>query len=104
MKHRLGPEIKTINKKTHQHNFAGTVPSFSRDFLGMLFMCFPFSSKKTQHINKFDPHPFPGQARMFMFIDFLPRTEAWSPWWLAATTLQPNLRRFARCAHTHTLI
>ena len=26
-------------------------------------MCFPFCPGKRQHINKFDPHPFPGQSR-----------------------------------------
>ena len=40
-------------------------------------MCFPFSLRKRQHINKFDPHPFPGQSRkiVFMFIvSFFPTT------------------------------
>ena len=34
-------------------------------------MCFRFSPRKSQHINKFDPHQFPGQFRkLFILIGF----------------------------------
>ena len=35
-------------------------------------MCFPFSPRKTQHINKFDPHLFPGQSREVVYVYCFP--------------------------------
>ena len=34
-------------------------------------MCFPGSPRKRQHINKFDPHPFPGQSRKVVYFQWL---------------------------------
>ena len=34
-------------------------------------MCFPFCPGKRQHINKFDPHPFPGQSREVVYVYWL---------------------------------
>ena len=77
---------KPINKQTHKQNFHGTVPGLSRDcpgtlpafswdFLGILFMCFPFSWGKRETHKQFDPHPFPGQSRevVYVYWFFLPR-------------------------------
>ena len=59
----LGPEKKTMNTKTHKHSFhgPGILLRFPANFVYDL-MCFPFSPRKKQHINKFDPHPCPGQS------------------------------------------
>ena len=67
----LGQGKKPINKQTHKQTFhvivpglsrdcTGTLPAFSWDFLGILFMCFPFSPGKRETHKQFDPHPFPG--------------------------------------------
>ena len=67
-----GPEKKNNNKKTHKQNFHGTVPGLSRHFpeisweFCLCVSCFPKENDK--HINKFDPHPFPGQSRKFVYI------------------------------------
>ena len=57
-----GRKKKPINKKTRKQNFHGIVPGPSRDcpdvsliFLGNFVYVFPFSSRKRQHTNKFDP-------------------------------------------------
>ena len=46
--------------------FHGTVPGLSCDcpgiFLGILVIFPSFLKKERQHINNFDPHPFPGQS------------------------------------------
>ena len=47
---------KNINKETpSKQTFHEIVPGVAR----VLLMCFPF---RPQHINRFDPHPFPGQS------------------------------------------
>ena len=60
---------KPRHKKTYKQNifmglsrgYPGTVPAFSREFLGILLICFPFPpKKKRQHINIFDPPPIFG--------------------------------------------
>ena len=65
-----------------KQNVHRIVPGLSRDcrfiswdFLGNLFMCFPFPPRKRQHINKVDPHPLPGQSRevVYVYWFFLPR-------------------------------
>ena len=65
----VGPEKKTINKKTCKQNFHGIVPGLSRTvrdcpgiflrFPGNLVHVFPFSPRKTQH-KQVEPHPFLG--------------------------------------------
>ena len=49
-------------------DYPGTVPAFSSDFLGILFMCFPFSPGKRETHKQFDPHPFPGQSREVVYV------------------------------------
>ena len=58
-----------------KQNFPGIVPGLSRDcpgfswdFLGILFMCFHFSPGKRETHKQFDPHPFPGQSREFVYV------------------------------------
>ena len=106
---------KPINKQTHKQNFhgivpglsrdcPGTLPAFSWDFLGILFMCFPFSSGKGETHKQFDPHPFPGQSRevVLLFIGFfLPREFSF----LKNTTFSSAEHRcqscFLLCARAH---
>ena len=53
----------------------GILPAFSWDFLGILFMCFPFSCGERETHKQFDPPPFPDNpAKLFIFIGFF------SPW------------------------
>ena len=49
-------------------DYPGTVSAFSWDFLLILFMCFLFSPREGQHINKFEPHPFLGQSRKVVYV------------------------------------
>ena len=77
-----GPE--RINKKTHKQklDYPGTVPAFSYDFLGILFMV-PFLLGKREHINKIDPHPFSGQSRKVVYVNWFhsppgPKSNGWS--------------------------
>ena len=67
---RLGPAENTQTKCSR--DCPGIVLGLSRDCLGiflrMLFMCFPFRPRKGQNINKFDPHPFPGQSREVVYV------------------------------------
>ena len=52
-------------------DYPGTVPACSGDFLGILFMCFPFFQEKGKHINKMTPTHFrDNPAKLFMFIGF----------------------------------
>ena len=71
--------LSPMNTKTHKQNFhgivpalsrdcPGTIPAFSSDFLGILFMCFPFSPGKRETHKQFDPHPFPGQSREVVYV------------------------------------
>ena len=55
-------------------------------------MCFPFSPRKRQHINKFEPHPFPGQSRKIVYVYwfFLPRILDHPP----PPRLRPSIRIF----------
>ena len=79
-----------INKETHTHThtfFTGSsredrdCPEIFLRFPGILFMCFPFSPRRRQHINTFDPHPFPGQSRKVVYVCwvFCPLDDA-HPW------------------------
>ena len=67
---------KTVNKETQKPIFHGIVPGLSQDCPGIflrfpcnfVFMCFPFHLEKGKHINKFDPHPFPGQSPKVVYV------------------------------------
>ena len=68
-----GPE-KPINKQAHKQSLHRTVPGLSQDcpgiflrFPGICFLCFRFRPRKGQHVNRFDPHPFPGQSQEVVF-------------------------------------
>ena len=49
-------------------DYPGTVLAFSADFLGIMFMCFPFCPGRTKTHKHFDPHPFPGQSREVAYV------------------------------------
>ena len=91
---------KTNKQETHKQNFhgivpglsrdcPGTLPAFSLDFLGILFMCFPFSPGKRETHKQFDPHPFPGQSHEVVYVYWF-----FSPpinlYWNAQKTLSPE--------------
>ena len=75
----LGPETNQYTRKhltKTSRDYPRIVPAFSWDFLVILFMCLPFCPRKGQHINKFDPHPFPGQSGEVVYVcwAFVPRS------------------------------
>ena len=64
---------------TFSQDCPGIIPRLSWDcpdtFLRLprnfLFMCFLFCPRERQHINKVDPHPFPGQSRKIGCVSWL---------------------------------
>ena len=52
-------------------DYPGTVPAFSWDFLGILFMCFPFPPGKGETHKQLEPHPFPGQSHKGVYVHWL---------------------------------
>ena len=53
----IGPEEKTINKKTHKQNFMGSSQQYTGTFLKVLFMC---SIRERQTHQQIRPPPVPG--------------------------------------------
>ena len=72
----------------------GTVPSFF-EIACEFCLCVSFFPQETQHINKFDPHPFQDTPEKFMFIVFFPR---FHPDFNQISQIESNMHRF-HCHH-----
>ena len=68
-------------------------PSIFLRFPGNVVDVLPFPWEKTQHINKFDPHPFPGQSRKVAYVYWFFSPDQWGFW--GVSSLPPGYRPFA---------
>ena len=64
----LSPFWRALNINTIFTGLSKIVPAIFGDFLAVAYVIQYFPPRTRQHLNNFDPHPFPGRSRKVVYV------------------------------------